>query len=286
MDDITFTYVVDGTMWMVPDVFLRAIPDWYWVDHPEEIGENGRIAMSTGGLLVERQGVRVLIDAGLGAVSYEGADGTADCGALPNTLSELGFAGEDIDILALTHMHVDHTGWAFLEDGKGVRRPAFPRARYVVAASEWEPYARGEHPAGAPGQRAVIEPLARHPGLELIDDGDEISPGIKALVSAGHSAGHTSYSIESASGKRLIAFGDAFHVPAQLTHPEWGSAPDSNPGSVPVARARLLDQLCRPDTYAFAIHFGDQPFGAVVRNDAGDAQWQPIATHIAAPAPR
>ncbi|WP_255506216.1 hypothetical protein [Mycolicibacterium sp. 018/SC-01/001] len=92
--------------------------------------------------------------------------------------------------------------------------------------------------------------------------------------------------ITSPSGRRLIAFGDAFHTPAQLSHPEWGSAPDALPDLVLTARARLLDELCRPATHGFAIHFGDQPFGRVIRDDSGTARWAPIATDILAAPPR
>jgi glyoxylase-like metal-dependent hydrolase (beta-lactamase superfamily II) len=144
---------------------------------------------------------------------------------------------------------------------------------------------RGERPLGASDRESVLAPLARHHNLVLIADGDEIAPGVRALVTPGHSAGHTSYVITSSAGNRLIAFGDAFHVPAQLDHPEWGSAPDTMPATVPTARARLLDELCSPGTSGFAIHFGDQPFGQVVR-EPGATRWQPLATDILYSPPR
>jgi hypothetical protein len=54
MDDVTFTYIVDGAMWMSPKGFLPAITGSYWLDHPGRISESGLVGMSTGGLLVER----------------------------------------------------------------------------------------------------------------------------------------------------------------------------------------------------------------------------------------
>lgn len=285
LDDLTFTYVVDGAMWLAARAFLRAIPQAYWDAHPDELGPDGYVAMSTGGLLVESPDVTMLIDAGMGQVVAESPLGRNDCGEFLNILAGLGVERDAIDVCALTHLHVDHAGWTFTHDEGGSRQPSFPRAKYAMAEAEWVPLLRGEHPLGTSDREAVLDPLREHPNLTLISDGDEVAPGVRALVTPGHSAGHTSYVITSAAGNRLIAFGDAFHVPAQLGHPEWGSAPDVMPALVPAARARLLDELCRPDTFAFAIHFGDQPFGQVVR-DADTARWHPVPTDVVSGPPR
>ncbi|MCF6385644.1 MBL fold metallo-hydrolase [Mycobacterium sp. MBM] len=286
MDEFTFTYVVDGSMWLAADSFLHAIPGAYWDAHPEQIGNDGCVAMSAGGLLVQATDKTLLIDAGLGNVQSNNAIGRNDSGEFLNTLAAVGVAPGDIDVFALTHLHVDHAGWAFLDGAGGRRMPAFPKAQYVVAELELQPFHRGERPLGACDHDSIIEPMQRLSALSRVTDGEEILPGVRSLITPGHSAGHTSYVISSSSGRRLIAFGDAFHVPAQLSHPEWGSAPDAAPDLVPAARARLLDELCRTDTYAFAIHFGDQPFGRVVRDQSGAVRWQPIATDVLAGPPR
>jgi len=285
MDDVTFTYVVDGAMWLAATTFLHAIPRRYWDDHPDEIGPDGFVAMSTGGLLVQSPRATVLIDAGMGQAVGESSLGRTNCGDFLDTLAHLGVERAAIDVCAVTHLHVDHAGWLFVQDGNGSRHPTFPRARYVVAEAEWAPLQRGERPLGASDRESVLEPLGRHHDLVLITDGDEIAPGVRALVTPGHSAGHTSYVITSSAGNRLIAFGDAFHVPAQLDHPEWGSAPDTIPATVPNARAQLLDELCRPGTFGFAIHFGDQPFGQVVR-EPDATRWHPVTTDILSGPPR
>jgi len=54
MDDVTFTFVADGAMSMAPQMFLKTIPSTYWDEHPDELDRNGQVAMSAGGLLVER----------------------------------------------------------------------------------------------------------------------------------------------------------------------------------------------------------------------------------------
>ncbi|MEV6423972.1 MBL fold metallo-hydrolase [Streptomyces sp. NPDC051662] len=276
LGDARLTYVVDGAMGMLPESFLPAVPAEYWQEHPETLDEHGFVAMSAGGLLVERDGRRLLIDAGLGPVSgptrVSGEPvGHTNSGALPETLAALGVAPHDIETVAFTHLHVDHTGWAFTP------RKFFPNARYLVAAEEWAPHGRGETVPGAPA-RETIEPMKN--AHALISHGEEIFTGVHALVTPGHSPGHTSYVI-TAGDERAVVFGDVFHIPAQIAHPHWGSRPDSDVAAVITARERIARELAQPGTTGFAFHFGDQAFGRL-----NGTRWEPVETETVLPAPR
>ncbi|MCP1415599.1 MBL fold metallo-hydrolase [Paenarthrobacter sp. A20] len=278
MDEFTFTYIVDGPMSLSPTRFLSSFPDSYWRDHPEALDEAGGVPMTAGGLLVERDDLRLLIDAGLGDIKFDSHYGPIQGGALLDTLKAVGLEPGDIEVFALTHIHIDHTGWAFVDDGHGARTATFPNASYVLARQEWEPLSQGIPPADMPDPTTVVEPLLNHPNLKLVEDGGEVVQGVSALVTPGHTPGHASYIMTSASGNRLVVFGDVFHSPAQLEHLDWGSAPDSHTESVQGARARVLSELLKDDTYAFSYHFGDQPFGKVVRGENGRVVWEPVPT--------
>jgi glyoxylase-like metal-dependent hydrolase (beta-lactamase superfamily II) len=280
MDDVTFTFVSDGAMSMAPQMFLKTIPPAYWDEHPDHLDQYGHVAMSAGGLLVEREHLRLLIDAGLGPSTESTPYGPINCGAFLDVLMRLGLRGTDIDVFTLTHLHIDHTGWAFVESASGRREPSFPNARYVVAALEWEPLRRGERPLGVPGEAEFIQPMDAHTNVQLISDGDEVAPGVTAVVTPGHSAGHTSYVITTSRGNRLVAFGDCFHTPAQLGHPDWSSAPDVDPLAVVSARRRILSELCAANTVGFAVHFGDQPFGRVIGGGTEPPTWLPLPTTV------
>ncbi|MBP2479403.1 glyoxylase-like metal-dependent hydrolase (beta-lactamase superfamily II) [Crossiella equi] len=284
LGQVRLTYVVDGPMGLSPEGFFPAVPSSYWTDHPHLLDPRGRVAMSAGGLLVERDGRRLLVDAGMGdfradMVLGQTYLGTAATGTLPEVLSDLGHRPEDIEAVAFTHLHVDHTGWAYTPDGTKF----FPGARYLVSAPEWAPHARGETIPGAPPRATVIDPLAAD-HIE-ISDGDEVFPGVHALVTPGHSPGHTSYVVSTEVG-RVVAFGDVFHIPAQLTHPEWPSLPDVDTDAVRTARHRILRELDQPNTLGFGCHFGDQVFGRVVRDGQGRAGWLPVPATEVLPAPR
>ncbi|MFI9379814.1 MBL fold metallo-hydrolase [Kutzneria sp. NPDC052558] len=282
LGDVRLTYVVDGAMALVASAFLPAVPGEYWREHPEAVDAGGRIAMSAGGLLVERDGRKLLVDAGLGP--YQGdmsvgeePFGTADSGSMLDVLAEVGVAPEDIDAVAFTHLHVDHVGWAFRDGSK-----VFPNARYLVATEEWAPH---EHGIAVPGVIAEMTVAPMRGNHELIREGEEVWPGVHAVVTPGHTPGHSSFVIDSGAG-RIVAFGDAFHAPAQIAHPEWGSLPDTDTDGVLKARVRLLGELERPGTLGFGIHFGDQAFGRVARDEAGVATWQPVETEHVRATPR
>ena len=283
LDDVRLTYAVDGAMGLNPQVFFPHLPAEYWAGGPGTLNKHGQIAMSVGGLLVERGGRRLLIDAGLGAQRGQTPLGTVNSGALPDTLAALGCDPAAIDTVAFTHLHLDHVGWAFTQDRDGTHRKTFAAARYLVAETEWAPYGRGESlPAAAPS--AILEQLAA--ARTLVEDDEEVFPGVRTVVTPGHSPGHTSYVITSGAGRRLIALGDAFHVPAQLAHPEWPSLPDIDSDAVLVARRKLIEELSRPDTVGFACHFGDQAFGRVTQTGAGLTGWEPVPATAVMPAPR
>jgi glyoxylase-like metal-dependent hydrolase (beta-lactamase superfamily II) len=109
---------------------------------------------------------------------------------------------------------------------------------------------------------------------------------VHAVVTPGHTPGHTSYVITSRAGQRLVVLGDAFHSTAQLTHPEWLSVADSDASGVLSARRRLLAELAEPDTLGFGFHFGDQPFGRVLTAASGEVTWEPVPTSALAAPPR
>ena len=281
LDDFVATYVVDGVL-LMDTAFFPGIPSDFWATRPELVTSGGALPMSAGGLLIEREGTTVLIDAGVGPTPTEFAIADIDCGAMIDVLEATGHRPEDIDMIAFTHLHFDHVGWAYANGDK-----TFPNARYVVAAKEWAPYASGRHRTDSTTPMHVIQKMASDDAeLELIDDGDEIAPGVRAVLTPGHSPGHTSYVVTSQTGQRLVALGDAFHAPAQLAHPEWLSIADTDSAGVTSARRRLLAELAEPDTLGFGFHFGDQAFGRTATGNTGETIWQPVPTSVLAPAPR
>ena len=287
LDDVTLTYIVDGAMAMAPERYFKSIPVSYWQHHGNCLDPDGRVPMSAGGLLVERGGHRLLIDTGLGPLTDDDGTMRSNSGDLLKVLAAVGVSTHDIEVVAFTHLHRDHTGWAFGGADRRPGRPIFPYARYMLADVEMASLSSG---AGAtrsiPDATGLDKSLRGMSGLCLFRDGDEVAVGVTAIVTPGHSPGHTSYVVTSKSGSRVTVFGDIFHTPAQISHTDWTSRSDDDPAAVPGARARVLSELTDPETLGFAFHFGDQSFGRVVADASGQLTWQCIPTTALLSPPR
>src|SRR2546423_64959 len=134
--------------------------------------------------LVRSESGVVLIDAGLGP--KPGDFLPVRQGWLPSELEAAGISPEEVEIVLLTHLHVDHIGWA-AADGW----PYFSRARYIASATDWAFFEAREE------SRVVFDeklaPLERADVLELIELHEtDIAPGIVMFPTPGHTPGHMS----------------------------------------------------------------------------------------------
>jgi glyoxylase-like metal-dependent hydrolase (beta-lactamase superfamily II) len=82
--------------------------------------------------LAHVRGATVLVDTGLGPFGLDPFL-PAWQGRLPQALAAAGVAPEQVDLVVLTHLHVDHVGWN-MRDGV----PFFPNARYVAHRDDYE----------------------------------------------------------------------------------------------------------------------------------------------------
>lgn len=257
LGDTTLTFVPDGAVQLPGRGWLPDTTDEVWAAHPEYLDEGGYLTAGIGALLVTRDDRTLLIDAGVGKVDLPaqpgGKIGAVEGGALPDNLAELGHQPSDIEAVALTHLHIDHTGWL----------TAFTGATVLVAEPEWANRAHGSDV-----DHTTLDAVA--PRVRTVADGEEVFPGVRALLSPGHTVGHTTYVI-TAGDQRVLAFGDAMHSPVQVLDPDWGAVSDHDRTQAAAYRRRLVEELATPNTIGFGIHFADVQFGRVV-----DGTWQPV----------
>ncbi|NUO98446.1 MAG: MBL fold metallo-hydrolase [Nonomuraea sp.] len=270
LGDLTVTYVPDGLVRLKPRGWLPAATADDWARHPEHLDDDGFLVAGIGGLLVEHGERALLIDTGFGPESHPDDPanpllGRLHGGDLPGELRRLGREPRQIEAVAITHLHSDHLGWAWSPE-PGTGAPPFAHAAHYVAAPEWE-----RRDLAADDRLAVFAPRVR-----TAEDGEEIFPGVRASYAAGHTYGHTTYTI-TGGGRRLIAFGDALHSAVQVTHPEWSCGIDHDPAESAVHRRRLVEELSRPGTIGYGNHFADVVFGRAERRPDGRFTWLPVA---------
>ncbi|MEV5375566.1 MBL fold metallo-hydrolase [Streptomyces nondiastaticus] len=266
LGDTKVTYVPDGAGQLTPRGWLPDTTDEVWAEHSAYLDATGNLVASMGGLLVEHGDRALLIDAGVGPVHLPARPGTPvgeiKGGALLDNLARLGRTPAGIEAVAVTHLHGDHVGWS--------ARLAEAGAVHFISAPEWE----HRHLAEEHGVSAEVL-AALEPGLRTVTDGEEIFPGVRVMLTPGHTAGHAAYVI-TGGGRRLIAFGDALHSPVQIAHPEWSAAVDHDARQSAEFRRRLVEEMAEPGTTGFGVHFADVVFGRVLRDGAGATSWEPV----------
>ncbi len=132
----------------------------------------------------------LLIDAGIGPFSTEGLSG----GALLDELAALGVQPADIDVIAVSHLHLDHDGWLATKDA-GV---TFPNAVVHIGRPDYEYFvvddASNEFQM-ARHKKAALAELLDAGRVVLVDDTHEIVPGVVALPTPGHTPGHLAFAV-------------------------------------------------------------------------------------------
>ncbi|MFJ3137941.1 MBL fold metallo-hydrolase [Streptomyces sp. NPDC086843] len=270
LGDAKVTYVPDGAARLRPRDLLPDTTGEVWDARPEFLDTSGNLVVSIGGLLVENGDRALLIDVGIGPHDSHASQGpvaTMHGGALLDNLAALGRRPEEIEAVAFTHLHPDHIGWAW-HPAPGGDRPPFAHADYLMSEPEWA------HRDVLEAQGMSKEMAGLAPSVRTVADGQEIFPGVRMRIGAGHSPGHAEYVITS-GGQRLIAFGDAMLSSIQVEHPEWPLAFDGDPVPAADYRRRLVADLAEPDTIGFGIHFADVVFGHV-RRDGDSPTWRPL----------
>ncbi len=201
----------------------------------------------------------VLFDVG------SGPDFMPTAGTLLDSLDAAGVAPEDVTHVVFTHAHPDHI-WGLIDE---FDEPVFYEATYMMGRAEWDYWwnpetvntigdARAAFAVGARRRMEYIEDA-----VELIDDGQEILPGIAAIATHGHTPGHMAFEVRSGNDSALIV-GDAIgnhHV--AFARPNWASGSDQDAESAIISRNMLLDRLTTEQLPVVGFHLPNGGMGRV-----------------------
>ena len=106
--------------------------------------------------------------------------------------------------------------------------------------------------------RRVFDALNRK--VTPYEPGKEIAPGITAVSTHGHSAGHNSHIISSGSGK-LYVQADVTNLPQLFArNPGWHAAFDQDPKMAEETRRKVYDMLAAEKMMVQGFHY---PFPAL-----------------------
>lgn len=217
------------------------------------LDDRGELVFPCNVLVIRTDGRLALVDTGAGP--YFGGAGAG----LVEALAAAGAAAEDVDLVVLTHGHPDHVGGTMTQLG-----PTCARARHVMPRPEYDYWSKlQEQP---PFFVEQVESLAERGLLELVDDGDELLPGLTLRAAPGHTPGHCAVEVEDA-GRHLLFLADAVMNPVHFAHPDWVGTVEKDARSVENTRRRLLARAVEEHLLVAASHLWHP--GRVSRDGGG-----------------
>jgi len=193
----------------------------------------------------------VLVDTGAG--TFFGPT----LGRMLTALKAAGYQPEQVDEIYISHMHGDHIG-GLLADGKA----AFPNAVVRAEKADGEFWLSQAKMEAAPkddqdtfkGAMAAINPYAATNRFKPYEGDTVLVPGIRAVVTRGHTPGHAMYVIES-KGQKLVLWGDLMHQAAvQFLDPSVTVVFDSDQSKAAQQRRQAYQAAAKEGHWVGASH--------------------------------
>ena len=254
--------------WMLPDheapfELLDACRPWL---EPHFLNERGHILQSMHSWVIEADGMRIVVDTGIGndkdreAGGYEGWHMRS--GPYLEDLAEAGASADSVDVVLNTHLHGDHAGWnTKWVDGAWV--PTFASARYQLVEREWRYWSELAEPPDI--IEDSVRPVVEAGVVDLVTADHRVSDSVWLEPSHGHTPGHVCVRISSA-GQDAIILGDVMHSPIQCAAPDQRPPLDAFVEEARAARLAFLERYAGTDTVVLGTHF-HTPAAGLIRRD-------------------
>ncbi len=238
----SYTLLRNGAFKLDAGCMFGIIPRVVWTRWLEP-DEQNRMPLQQNALLLESEGRRVLVEAGIG--DKFDADQRAlyamEERAVHDALDEAGCNPADVDTVVLTHLHFDHAG-GITRRGRAEGDPArltFPNAEIFVQRQEWEDAIANRSTMHKTYLRDhLTDEVAER--VHLVDGEQEILPGLTVIPAPGHTWGQQSVRIRVAGGETLCFVSDV--MPTSLhARPTCNLAYDVEPYTSMLSRIALME---------------------------------------------
>lgn len=235
-------------------------------------GLSSPLETSVNGYLINTGDKLVLVDAG--AAGLFGPT----LGRLAENLKAAGYEPGQVDEIYLTHLHPDHVG-GLASNGA----MAFPNAIVRADRADADFWLSETNLAKAKkddkpffeGARASLQPYIEAHRFRPFEGRTPLAAGITALPRHGHTAGHSTYLVES-RGQKLMLWGDLMHVAAvQFEQPAVTIAFDTNTRAAAAQRKRAYADAASNGYLVGAAHVSFPGIGRV-RSSGRGYIWLPV----------
>jgi glyoxylase-like metal-dependent hydrolase (beta-lactamase superfamily II) len=272
LGDFEVTALSDGTVALPMDKLMTNTTTEKTLKALERAHLKTPVETSVNAYLINTGSKLVLIDSGAGALFGP------TLGKLAANIKAAGYQPEQIDEIYITHMHGDHVGGLA---AAGV--PQFINA--TVRADQhdadfWLSQANLDKAAddakgSFKGAMASLNGYVQAGKFKAFDGDTELVPGIKAIASHGHTAGHSIYLVES-KGKKLMLWGDLMHLAAvQFENPSVTIKFDSDSAAAAVQRKKAYAEAAKEGYLVGSTHLSFPGLGHV-RTEGKAYAWIPL----------
>jgi len=217
--DLELTPLLDRHFRLDGGAMFGVVPKILW-ERRAPADERNRITMAMRPLLVRGERL-MIIDAGAGEKmepKLQEIYGFDRGERLDASLAAAGVRAVDIEIVLASHLHFDHAGGFTTRDASGAIVPAFPNARYLVNAGEWEDATHPHERNRASYFDENYVPL-RAAGLVHFTEADSVvMPGVRVRRTGGHTRCHQIVYLES-GGKTAVFAADLIPTVAHVDVP-------------------------------------------------------------------
>ena len=253
LGSLELTPLCDGYFRLDGGAMFGVVPKPLWERRAPADARN-RIRLGLRPLLVRGERTMV-VDAGIGdKMDAKSVDiyGIERPRTLLDDLAAAGVAPADVEIVLATHLHFDHAGGFTKRDAAGRAVPAFPRARYVVRAAEYEDASHPHERNRASYLAENFVPLREAGALDLVDDDAAIMPGVRVVRTGGHTMHHQIVFIES-GGRTAVFAADLLPTTAHVDDP-WIMGYDLYPMDTLAFKRRFVREAIDREYLIFFEH--------------------------------
>ena len=277
--DIEIHLISDGTVYVDAGGPFGLVPRVLWSRHfMPPVGEN-LIPMTLTCLLVRSGGKNIVVDTGYGTKLGDKVERFLGLerphGGLLDGLSRLGLSPGDIDLVIDTHLHGDHAGGNTYQAADSSEiKPTFPNAEYVVQQREYDD-------AMVPNERTratyILDnyvPLVESGQMRLLNGDEELLPGVRGVVTPGHTPGHMSVVFES-NGETAAFVCDLASYAVHFERLGWMSAYDVEP-LVTLETKREWQQWALANNVLLIFPHDPKRHAGYLRENDGKMQLEPV----------
>ncbi|HIP96673.1 MAG TPA: MBL fold metallo-hydrolase [Anaerolineae bacterium] len=252
------------------------VPKVLWA-RVAEADELNRVGMVFHGWLIESDGRRILVDTGHGTkldakfkrnFAIEGED------RLLVSLAALGVSPEDVDVVINTHLHADHCGGNTRRQDDQVVA-TFPNAEYWVQRLEYADALFPNERTRATYLAENFRPLGASGQLRLLYGDTRVTPGVRCVVTRGHTRAHQCVVIES-GGQRAICLGDLAPWAVHIERLAWVAAYDVEPLEAIETKRRVRDWALETGAILLFDH-DPRVVAGVLREQDGRFRVEPVS---------